>query len=68
MLVLGVILAAPPAIPDEESEELAPADAHDIVDATEARIPATTTFPKYPAAARRDRIEGEATVCFKIAP
>jgi TonB family protein len=25
-----------------------------------------TTFPKYPSVARRDRIEGEATVCFKI--
>jgi TonB family protein len=25
-----------------------------------------TAFPSYPSIARRDRIEGEATVCFKI--
>lgn len=30
------------------------------------RIPLLTAFPKYPAIARRDRIEGEATVCFTI--
>jgi TonB family protein len=30
------------------------------------RQPASTEFPKYPSIARRDRIEGEATVCFKI--
>ena len=29
-------------------------------------MPALTAFPKYPRVARRDRIEGEATVCFKI--
>lgn len=27
-----------------------------------------TRFPYYPARARRERIEGEATVCFKVAP
>jgi len=30
------------------------------------RVPALTAFPKYPSIARRDRIQGEATVCFKI--
>ena len=30
------------------------------------RQPSMTEFPKYPSIARRDRIEGEATVCFKI--
>jgi TonB family protein len=30
------------------------------------RIPAHTTFPQYPSIARRDRIEGDATVCFRI--
>ncbi|HET6629199.1 MAG TPA: energy transducer TonB [Woeseiaceae bacterium] len=32
------------------------------------RDPAVTKFPSYPALARRRRIEGEATVCFKVAP
>jgi TonB family protein len=35
-------------------------------DTSTDRIPLVTAFPKYPSVARRDRIEGEATVCFKI--
>ena len=35
-------------------------------DSSTDRIPALTAFPTYPSVARRDRIEGEATVCFKI--
>jgi TonB family protein len=30
------------------------------------RTPSTTAFPAYPSIARRERIEGEATVCFTI--
>jgi TonB family protein len=30
------------------------------------RTPAATVFPEYPAVARRDRLEGEATVCFRV--
>ena len=37
-----------------------------FIDRNTDRIPALTTFPKYPSIARRDRIEGEVTVCFKI--
>lgn len=37
-----------------------------FIDTSTDRVPATTAFPKYPSVARRDRIEGEATVCFKI--
>ncbi|ANO50294.1 energy transducer TonB family protein [Woeseia oceani] len=37
-----------------------------IVDSSTDRTPAKTAFPSYPAIARRDRIEGDATVCFKI--
>ncbi|MEQ8204573.1 MAG: TonB family protein, partial [Woeseia sp.] len=37
-----------------------------IVDSSTDRTPAKTAFPKYPTIARRDRIEGDATVCFKI--
>ncbi|MFQ6006765.1 MAG: energy transducer TonB [Woeseia sp.] len=35
-------------------------------DSTSDRIPSVTAVPKYPEVARRDRIEGEATVCYTI--
>ncbi len=35
-------------------------------DVSADRVPATTAFPSYPSIARRERIEGEATVCFTI--
>lgn len=37
-----------------------------FIDTNTDRVPALTAFPKYPSVARRDRIQGEATVCFKI--
>ncbi len=37
-----------------------------FIDTSTDRVPALTAFPKYPSVARRDRIQGEATVCFKI--
>lgn len=39
-----------------------------VIDSPNERIPAVTSFPLYPPLAQRDRIEGEVTVCFKIAP
>ena len=47
------------------AQEAAPSITH-FMDTNTDRIPALTAFPKYPSIARRDRIEGEATVCFKI--
>ena len=35
-------------------------------DASSDRAPTVTAVPQYPKSARRDRIEGEATVCYKI--
>ena len=35
-------------------------------DASTDRAPTVTAVPQYPKLARRDRIEGEATVCYKI--
>ena len=35
-------------------------------DSSSERRPAITAFPDYPSVARRDRIEGDATVCFRI--
>ena len=40
---------------------------HLLTDSSTDRTPATTAFPTYPRIARRDRIEGDATVCFKVA-
>ena len=37
-----------------------------IVDDDTDRIPVHTVAPEYPRKARRDRIEGEVTVCFDI--
>src|SRR5690606_12248261 len=41
-------------------------DTNPFIDSPGERSPAVTAFPKYPSVARRDRIEGEATVCFTI--
>ena len=37
-----------------------------FLDSNTDRIPLLTAFPSYPSVARRDRIQGEATVCFMI--
>jgi TonB family protein len=37
-----------------------------IMDSSNDRTPLVTAFPSYPRIARRDRIEGNAVVCFKI--
>jgi protein TonB len=39
---------------------------HFLSDSQRERDPAVTAFPKYPYVARRDRLEGEATVCFTV--
>lgn len=35
-------------------------------DSSSDRLPSVTAVPQFPKVARRDRIEGEATVCYKI--
>ncbi len=37
-----------------------------FLDTNTDRVPLLTAFPTYPSIARRDRIEGDATVCFMI--
>lgn len=37
-----------------------------VMDSSTDRTPLITSFPGYPRIARRDRIEGNAVVCFKI--
>lgn len=56
------MLASVPIFADQEPEEKVVDDVPDV------RMPEVTKFPAYPPIARRARIEGEATVCFKIAP
>jgi TonB family protein len=59
--VVAVVLALPLSLADEPE----PRVTH-ILDTSTDRTPAKTAFPKYPRIARRDRIEGDATVCFRI--
>ena len=48
-----------------QEQDLTPRLSH-ITDGDTDRVPLVTAFPDYPSIARRDRIEGEATVCFRI--
>lgn len=61
VLVSLLLLIAPSLLADENESRRT-----HFVDTTTDRTPAKTAFPKYPRIARRDRIEGDATVCFKI--
>ena len=60
LLAAATLLLPELALADEDA-----AEAH-FTDSSSDRAPAVTAFPKYPSIARRDRIEGEATVCFTI--
>jgi len=62
-VLLLLMLATCNAAAQENTEQLRE---RYIQDSSTDRQPATTAFPKYPSIARRDRIEGEATVCFHI--
>ena len=55
-----LLLIAPTLLADEEH------GTRHIIDSSTDRTPKLTAFPKYPGIARRDRIEGDATVCFRI--
>lgn len=63
MLIIVVSATQGMADPEEDNDR-----ASHLTDSSTERTPAITTFPIYPLIARRDRIEGEATVCFKIDP
>lgn len=60
-LVAAAVLASGAATADETG-----ARNSYISDSSGERTPLITAFPKYPEVARRDRIEGEATVCFTV--
>jgi len=61
LCIPGLVLTAVLALADETGLHVSY-----ISDYSTDRQPTRTAFPKYPSIARRDRIEGEATVCFKI--
>lgn len=62
LLALAVVPGAKADEPDDGEEVVT----RHLSDSSTDRIPAITAFPKYPVIARRDRIEGEAIVCFTI--
>jgi len=62
VLLASIVLATGNGIAEEQTVPLV---IH-YIDTSIDRVPALTAFPKYPSVARRDRIQGEATVCFKI--
>lgn len=56
-----VAVALPPVAMADDAAEVT-----HVPDTVSDRAPATTAFPSYPSIAQRERIEGEATVCFTI--
>ncbi len=64
-MTTGVLLGSAIAMAQDSTQNIIPIVTH-IFDSSTDRVPLVTAFPKYPSVARRDRIEGEATVCFKI--
>jgi TonB family protein len=59
---LAIAGLLPPIVLAQDEEE----KVSHFTDSSSDRPPAVTAFPKYPSVARRDRIEGEAMVCFNI--
>ena len=61
MLTTGLLLGSALAVAQLQS-----ASVTHFLDSNTDRVPLLTAFPSYPSIARRDRIQGEATVCFKV--
>jgi TonB family protein len=60
-LLVAALLLPEVALADDDAESV-----RHFTDSSSDRSPAVTAFPKYPSIAHRDRIQGEATVCFNI--
>ena len=56
-LCVAGVLACPATFAQEDVEQF---------DSGGERVPLLTVVPVYPAAARRDRVEGEVQVCFEV--
>ncbi len=61
LLLAALLLLIAPSLLADEIERL-----RHVIDSSTDRTPLVTAFPSYPRIARRDRIEGDATVCFRI--
>ena len=61
VLVTGMLLG--PALGSAQQETTSVTH---FLDSNTDRVPLLTAFPTYPSIARRDRIQGEAKVCFMI--
>ena len=61
VLTAALLLGSALALGQEDSTSVV-----HFLDSNTDRVPLLTTFPSYPSIARRDRIEGQATVCFMI--
>lgn len=67
LVLLVVVLAlSPVALAQETAVQTDSTSVRHFFDTKTDRVPFRTAFPEYPRIARRDRIEGEATVCFMI--
>lgn len=66
MVFVVAVASSPVAFAQDTSAQRGPTNVRHFFDTTTDRVPSRTTFPEYPRIARRDRIEGEATVCFMI--
>lgn len=62
VLLIGMIFSLNVSVAQNTDERT-----NHIMDSSTDRTPSRTAFPHYPRIARRDRIEGDAVVCFKIA-
>lgn len=65
-LVAALLLAGAAACAGAQAHAQTAEKRLHFIDSSSERTPAKTAFPIYPRIARRDRIEGDATVCFKI--
>ncbi len=64
-IALGAILGLTVSVALADDQQVVSRTAH-FIDSSSDRTPAKTAFPTYPKIARRDRIEGDATICFRI--
>lgn len=62
---VAVIMLALSGVAVAQQQDMTPRLSY-IQDDDTDRVPVVTAFPDYPSVARRDRIEGEAVVCFRI--